>query len=181
MKKMILFCLFCIIGCTCNNEELSKNLIDPINKEYLKANSEIVLFKNQNDTDILVQFESSSFVTSKEDVGPESCEYNTYECGKKIFTMGNYSGQILIDYNSSLSIQINDNADYNTLVLENPQEEHFDNLLNDIELSGFTFNNVLLLDKKIYKNGSINKILYSKPNGIEFILFEDGTWYKRVE
>lgn|GEM_PF-2082522 len=180
MKKMILFSLFCIAGCTCNNEELSKNLINSANKEYLKTNSETVLFKNQNNTDIIVQFESSSFVTSKDDVGPESCEYNTYEYGKRMFNMGDYSGQISIDYNSNLSIQINDNVDYNTLLLENPQEENFDSLLNDIELSGFTFNNVLVLEK-ITEDGTINKIIYSKTHGIEFILFQDGTWYKRVE
>ena len=114
---MILFSLFCIAGCTCNNEELSKNLINSANKEYLKTNSETVLFKNQNNTDIIVQFESSSFVTSKDDVGPESCEYNTYEYGKRMFNMGDYSGQISIDYNSNLSIQINDNG------LAIPEEE----------------------------------------------------------
>ena len=180
MRKIILFFLFCITGCTCNNEELSKIMIDNNDKEYLKDNSENISFVNQNENNIIAKFEAVNYYTEQEEVGRDACEYNTYEYGKRIFKMGNYSGNISINYNSSLSIQINDDINHNTLVLKNQQEKRFDTLLNDLDLSGFTFNNVLLLEKTT-EDGNINKIIYSKTNGIEFILFEDGTWYKRVE
>ena len=46
-----------------------------------------------------------------------------------------------------------------------------------VEFNGEIFENSIEI------NGNVpnNTLIYSKTNGIEFILFEDGTWYKRVE
>ncbi len=180
MKKSLLFILFYIVGCGCNNEELSKLIIDNNDKDYLKGSSEDISFVNQDENNSIAKFDAVNYYTKQHNVGRDTCEYNTYEFGKRIFMIGNYSGKISIDYNSNLSIQFNNNVDYNNLVLKNPQEVNFDTLLSDIEISGFSFSDVLVLEK-VSEGGTINKVIYSKTNGIEFILFEDGTWYKRVE
>ena len=177
---MTMFVMIFFVGCGCNNEELSKIIIDNNDKNYLKGSSENISFIDQDENNIIANLETVNYYTEQHEIGRDACEYNTYEYGNRVFKMGNYSGKISLEYNSNLSIQVNNNVDYNNLVLKNPQEVNFDNLLNDIELSGFTFNNVLVLEK-VSEGGSINKIVYSKTNGIEFILFEDGTWYKRVE
>lgn len=50
-----------------------------------------------------------------------------------------------------------------------------------IEFNNETFNDAVKLEA--YGEGDIylGTLIYSKTNGIEFILFEDGTWYKRAE
>jgi len=50
-----------------------------------------------------------------------------------------------------------------------------------IEFNGETYNNSVLLKENVLDGEPFGHLVYSKTNGIEFILFEDGTWYKRVE
>lgn len=50
-----------------------------------------------------------------------------------------------------------------------------------IEFNGETYENAVLLKQKGSDNTPFGHLVFSKTNGIEFILFEDGTWYKRVE
>ncbi len=83
---------------------------------------------------------------------------------------------------SSLSIQINNYVAYNVLSFYNSNESIFDNLTQNIELAGFTFSDVLILERNKQNSSSIwdiEKIVYTKTNGIEFILFKNGNWYKR--
>lgn len=181
MKKAILFLLFCMAGCVCNNEELGRYMIDNSNKEYLKTNSETVSFKDQEGNTIVAEFEAANYYTQKDDVGPESCEYYTYEYGKRKFNLGKYHGEINMS-DSSLSIQINNYVAYNVLSFYNSNESIFDNLTQNIELAGFTFSDVLILERNKQNSSSIwdiEKIVYTKTNGIEFILFKNGNWYKR--
>lgn len=50
-----------------------------------------------------------------------------------------------------------------------------------IEFNGTTYQNAVLLKQSVLDGEPFGHLVYSKTNGIEFILFEDGTWYKRVE
>ena len=49
------------------------------------------------------------------------------------------------------------------------------------EFNGETYENAVLIKQSVLDDMPFGHLVYSKTNGIEFILFEDGTWYKRVE
>jgi len=55
------------------------------------------------------------------------------------------------------------------------------NSFTTIEFNGETYENAVLLKESVLDGESFGHLVYSKTHGIEFILFEDGTWYKRVE
>ena len=50
-----------------------------------------------------------------------------------------------------------------------------------VEFNGQTYENAILLKQSVLDDMPFGHLVYSKTNGIEFILFEDGTWYKRIE
>lgn len=181
MKKIILLCsiiIFC--GCVCNNEEVGTRMIDIDNKEYLKNTSEKIPFKDQDGNTLIANFEAVNYYTVREDEGPESCEYITYEYGKRKFFIGKYEGEFNISY-SNFYLSIHNYVAFNYLSLDNNIIiEKIGTLTQDIELAGFSFNNVLVFENLNKKEiWDIEKIVYSKENGIELILFRNGNWYKR--
>ena len=50
-----------------------------------------------------------------------------------------------------------------------------------VEFNGETYENAILLKQSVLDDMPFGHLVFSKKNGIEFILFKDGTWYKRVE
>lgn len=180
MKKMILlFSLVLIYGCVCNNEEVGTRMVDIDNKEYLKNASEKIAFVDQEGNTLIANFEAVNYYTQREDEGPESCEYITYEYGKRKFTIGKHEGEFNIDY-SNFSLSIHNYVASNVLSLSENYIEKIDTLTKNVELAGFNFNNVIVFENLEKKDiWDIEKIIYSKENGIEFILFKNGNWYKR--
>ena len=66
------------------------------------------------------------------------------------------------------------------MFLEENTIEKIDALTENIELAGFSFNNVIVFYNRDKKDiWDIEKLIYSKENGVEFILFRNGNWYKR--
>lgn len=54
-------------------------------------------------------------------------------------------------------------------------------IFTNISFNNLNFENAVLLNTRNENGEIVSNIVYSKTNGIEFILFADGTWYKRVE
>ena len=181
MKKLLFLLLtsFIIYSCKCEREEVGRDLLITENKEYLNTNKRIVEYYNQDNVIVKASFDGAKSVISEDREGPEVCSYITTEKGEDNFVFGPYSGQTLFK-NTVLYIELYNGVERNVFNLLNIPDAKYDNALQNITLNGFSFNNVLVLEK-VSEGGSINKIIYSKTNGIEFILFEDGTWYKRVE
>ena len=181
MKKILffLFTSFIIYSCKCEREEVGRNLLITENKEYLNTNKRTIEYHNQDNVIVKASFDGAKSVISEDREGPEVCSYITNEKGEENFVFGPYSGQTLFK-NTILYIELYNGVERNVFNLLNIPDAKYDNALQNITLNGFSFNNVLVLEK-VSEGGSINKIIYSKTNGIEFILFEDGTWYKRVE
>lgn len=50
-----------------------------------------------------------------------------------------------------------------------------------IEFNGETYHDAVLLKQSAATGAPYGNMVFSKTNGIEFILFEDGSWYKRLE
>ena len=184
MKNILLIIAVSLIAysCDCEREEVSRDLLKPENKEYLKTNSRTVEYSNQDNEIIEVTFDGAKSIISEERVGPESCSYSSNEQGEENFSFGSTTGKILYR-NIGLFVTININDSYNSLYVQDFISEINNNKLETIQINGFTFENVLVLEKNTHEtpDGLVNKIVYSKTHGIEFILFEDGTWYKRVE
>lgn len=180
MKKMILlFSIVITYGCVCNNEEVGTQMVDIENKEYLKNTSEKITFVDQNGNTLNADFEAANYYTQREDIGPESCEYITYEYGKRKFIIGKYQGEFNIDY-SNFYLSIHNYVASNYLFLEKNTIGKIDALTEDTEVAGFSFNNVIVFENRDKKDiWDIEKMIYSKENGVEFILFRNGNWYKR--
>lgn len=180
MKKMILlFSIMIFYSCVCNNEEIGTRMIDIDNKEYLKNTFEKIPFVDQDGNTLIADFEIVNYYTVREDEGPESCEYVTYEYGKRKFIIGKYEGEFNIDY-SNFYLSIHNYVASNYLFLEENTIEKIDALTENIELAGFSFNNVIVFYNRDKKDiWDIEKLIYSKENGVEFILFRNGNWYKR--
>ena len=175
---LLLISLF-LHSCKCEREEVGRDLLITENKEYLNSNKRIVEYYNQDNVIVKASFDGAKSVISEDREGPEVCSYITTEKGEENFVFGPYSGQTLFK-NTVLYIELYNGVERNVFNLLNIPDAKYDNALQNITLNGFSFNNVLVLEK-VSEGGTINKVIYSKTNGIEFILFEDGTWYKRVE
>lgn len=176
---ILLFSIVITYGCVCNNEEVGTQMVDIDNKEYLKNTSEKISFVDQDGNILIADFEIVNYYTVREDEGPESCEYVTYEYGKRKFIIGKYEGEFNIDY-SNFYLSIHNYVASNYLFLEENTIEKIDALTENIELAGFSFNNVIVFYNRDKKDiWDIEKLIYSKENGVELILFRNGNWYKR--
>lgn len=180
MKKMILlFSIVITYGCVCNNEEVGTQMVDIDNKEYLKNTFEKISFVDQDGNILIANFEAVNYYTQREDEGPESCEYITYEYGKRKFVIGKYQGEFNIRY-TNFYLSIHNYVASNYLFLGENSIEKIDTFTQDIELVGFSFNNVIVFKNRDKKDiWDIEKMIYSKENGVELILFRNGNWYKR--
>ncbi len=181
MKNAFFLLLISLLlySCKCEREEVGRNLLITENKEYLNTNKRIVEYYNQDNVIVKANFDGAKTIISEDKEGPEVCSYITNEKATENFVFGSYSGTVFF-YNTVLYIELYNGVERNVFNLLDIPDAKYDNALQNITLNGFTFNNVLVF-VKVSEGGSINKIIYSKTNGIEFILFEDGTWYKRVE
>lgn len=182
MKKLfsIVFLLVFIISCTCNEEEVGRNMITNSNLEYCTSQANSFTFYNNNSEIFTANFSGKKLFLQRSNVNPESCNYTVNQYAEEDINIGNYNGKIRID-NTAIGITIENGQFSNELVL-GINSHTIDDNLQDISINGFNFEDVLVIEN----NGratpfNITKIIYSKTNGIEFILFEDGTWYKRVE
>lgn len=186
MKKIMLFLLLVFLFNSCEKEcvphEYNRSLMTDASKEYLDVTKRNVSFLNQNQEEVVISFEQGDISIKKFDAGDdEGCGYFTVESCEQLFNFGNYRGKFEIGQ-SSLSISISNYVSYNFNVLDSNGKE-FNDVTESLELNGFTFTNVLVLPNINTDENSIwdiNKIIYSKNNGIEFILFRDGKWLKQI-
>ena len=181
MKNFFLYSLIILfIGCTCNEEEVGRDNINEQNKVYCYNIDKVNNYITNNNTVINSSFLGFKILESKTNEGPESCRYIVSQHAKQTFTVGSYNGNIRID-NSAFGITMENGQFSNELVL-GINSQIIDDYLQNISINGFNFQDVLVIENNGRATPSnITKVIYSKTNGIEFILFEDGTWYKRVE
>lgn len=175
---LLLTSLF-LYSCKCEREEVGRNLLIADNKEYLNTNKRTLEYYNQDNDIVKANFDGAKSVISEDKEGPEVCSYITNEKATESFVFGSYSGTALFN-NNLLYIELYNGVERNVFNLLDIPNAKYDNALQNVTLNEFSFNNILLLEK-VSEGGSINKIVYSKTNGIEFILFENGTWYKLLE
>lgn len=183
----MLFLLLAFFFNSCEKEcvpyEYNRFLMTDANKEYLNVTKRNVKFLNQNQEEVLVSFEQGDISIKKVGAGDdEGCGYFTVENGEQALSFGNYKGRILIS-SYTLEIQTSNYVSSN-LNMKETNGKDFNDVTESLELNGFTFTDVLVLPNINTDENSIwdiNKIIYSKSNGIEFILFRDGKWLKQIK
>lgn len=185
MKKLaLIITALVLVNCEkdCVPYEYNRTLMTDAGKEYLNVTKRDVKFLNQNQEEVVISFEQGDLSIKKIDAGDdEGCGYFTVESGEQALSFGNYKGRILIG-SFTLDIQISNYVSSNLNVKETNGKE-FNDVTESLVLNGFTFTNVLVLPNINTDENSIwdiNKIIYSKNNGIEFILFRDGKWLKQI-
>lgn len=183
MKKTFILSLISLffLNCVCRNTEEGQMLINESNKAFFNDNSTRNKYITQEQLTIDSEFNGMQYSYSQSRNGAESCSYITYEKGIERLQIGNYIGEIKINV-SSFGIELNNNTIYNRLYTSEFNIS-LDEIVEDITIADFYFENVIIL-KQLSNNESnhdIDTIIYSKTNGIEFILFEDGSWYKRLD
>jgi len=181
MKNIFFLILisFVLYSCKCEKTEVERYLLKNENKEYTNVNMRAIKYIDQDNNLIYSNFDGAKSILNEDRVGPEVCSYRTNEIVTENFVIGTYLGQIIF-LNQALGIFLYNDTERYDFNIQDFQANQYDNALQDITLQGFTFDNVLVLENVVEGNSS-SKIIYSKTNGIEFILFEDGSWYKRLE
>ena len=181
MKKILYFItMFSIFSCQCNHDESDRYLIDGSDKAYLINYMNDIKYVDQNGAEIIADFLNPRFYF-EQDESMSGCSYSTTEHGSQEVNIGNYNGIISLHHYPYLRIMLDDGVSQNYLIISNQKDINLDHSLQNIDIYGMEFQNVLVLENtNKYGAWNIEKILYSKTNGIEFILFADATWYKRV-
>jgi len=182
MKKIVLFVVAVInlVGCCKQGNEIGKEIIPEENKVYFNTSSKTVEYINQDDISEFLVFSGIIYSNYQEEIGADACDYRTYEEGEEYFNLNNYKIVLKITPFNFIVQTLQDEIVKEGFNLSYGGQS-LDNLLQNISINGFIFNDILILENHNEINPIIEKILYSKTHGIEFILFEDGTWYKRVE
>lgn len=174
MKNLLLLLLFTVSSC-CNETETIYTLAKH-EKDLIPYKLQDVVKWTDNNSTI-----HTGIITQMKDeyiIFDELCnttKINELSCFIKI---NNEEYHIMLskkDHNekTNLSIsQITENQIHNLSFINNITTDSFKN----ITFNGEVFDNAIKLE-------SYNKstLIYSKTSGIEFILFNDGSWYKRVE
>ncbi len=160
------------------------------------SNKDTIAYHFTNDEKMIIPYENQDIIKWKNNDGivfsgtvlhktTEVREISDYDC--KSFEGENTEIKFDMDSNSYyVSLMKWDDSRLDLSVSKNIGQDNpitFDapffqkNNFGTVEFNGEVFEN------SIKMNGNLpnNALIYSKTNGIEFILFEDGTWYKRVE
>lgn len=153
MKKLLflLLTLFIIHSCKCEREEVGRNLLKTQNKEYLNTNKRIVEYYNQDNVIVKANFDGAKSIIYEEKEGPEVCSYITTEKGEENFVFGSYVGKIIYR-NTVLFITLYNNDDNSVLFIQDFISDIYNSKLETVQINGFTFENVLVLEKMNMKH-----------------------------
>ena len=179
MKKIFIFLLLAVVavGCKCEETLTVFNLT-----EEEKALIPYQLHQSVNWVDNNNITHNGSVITITEDYdvgdnGPEECGVVKYNRLNSYLQFNNFKYLISISKDYSISFGIHElvNDKSTKYFTGNPKD------FKTIEFNGETYDNAILLKESVLDDEPYGHIVYSKTNGIEFILFEDGSWYKRIE
>jgi len=180
MKKIFIFLLLAIITVSCKCEETVTvyTLTDQEKTIVPYLLNDAVKWKDNNNI-----IHNGSVVKNTVDYSEggsrgEDCNILKYNRLINIIEINEERYEIVLLKNTSISFYISRFKEekaqtfYPTMSLNN---------FSTIEFNGETYENAILLKQSVLDGEPFGHLVYSKTNGIEFILFEDGTWYKRVE
>ncbi len=173
---------FLFIGC-CNSKDVIKYQFEDSEKEYVpySLNQNVTFINNENDTITGIIIEKT---TTTESINEGTCSEVEFDVINSTVQLSDYSAFNirLTKYNFPTFFEISfikNNISQSFI----PIYDHFSKMeFRNITFNNINFENAVLFNTLPNENGEITgSIIYSKTRGIEYILFKDGTWYKRVE
>lgn len=179
MKKILFFMLLIAVAVSCKCEEtLTVYTLTEDEKALVpyQLHQTISWVDNNNN----IRNGSVIKITEDYDVGgsgPEECDEVKYNRLNSHLQFNNFKYLISISKSNIISLGIHE-------YINDKSTKYFTGdpkALKTIEFNGETYENAILLKQSVLDGEPFGHMVYSKTNGIEFILFEDGTWYKRVQ
>lgn len=188
MNKSI-FCLIIILsmlGC-CRDQIVSSYKIPEDQKYLIPFEQDAILsYTSQQDISFSASAKQKKIEVVEERTGPDSCNLWAFEVLKSSIFIHKFELKFEFilskgfgDDDLILSMKrLFEDGSYQDYHIENSngQNQFSEDLFTEIEINGFVFDNVLIL-KTSYLS-SINQIIYSSENGIEYIEFDDGRYLK---
>jgi len=179
-KYCLLLILSTLVSSCCTNKDTITYNFTTEEKAFLPYQAQSIIKWQNNSGDVFNGSTSDKKVLVK--------EISDYDCksfeGEEIniyVTINNENYSISLEKRGSNDIDLNISQSVNGIPTRGfgVDVSHFG--FTTIEFNNKTFNDAIELTA--YGDGDVylGTLIYSKTNGIEFILFEDGTWYKRVE
>jgi|SRR5690606_19480396 len=180
MKKIFPFLLLILITFSCKCEETLTvyTLTDQEKTIVPYVLNDAIKWKDNNN--IIYNGSVVKNVVDYSDGGGRGEDCNIIQHNRliNILEINSERYEIVLKKNTSISFYI---SRYNNEVGQTFYPTVQLNNFSTIEFNGDTYENALLLKESVLDGEPFGYLVYSKTNGIEFILFADGTWYKRVE
>ncbi|SRR5690606_17300152 len=178
MKNILILILLITISASCcnNKDTIIYNLTNEEKALVPYKKLDVITWQNNNGN----VFDGTVLetTTSLREIAEYDCKEFIGESVEIRFNIDNSPYSMTLDKwdGSRIDLSISSNAGRENQIT-------FYSSITDINNFGTVNFNGEVFENSIKINGNLpnNTLIYSKTNGIEFILFEDGTWYKRVE
>lgn len=180
MKNLfsIIFLIVFIISCGCNEEVITFDLTDQEKTIVPYKLNDVVKWIDINNTvynGVLTEIKDRYYEEH------EDCTFLRLNSILYYIEFNNFKYSISLDKSTItttyLTIQEYVDNDVKKSFIRGIKLEDF----TTVEFNGEIYENAVLIKQSVLGGETFRHLVYSKTNGIEFILFEDGTWYKRVE
>ncbi len=183
MRKYYLMILVIFLAGCCKDEIVGRDPLSDYEKELIPYKGYIEIEYLNEDGEIII---AQSIPTKLEsDIwrpGPESCSLREYQKSYSYLIFSSQDFTLKLEVNKLLygefTIQIGRGESYFfsqgcRIILDQPIEQRITN----ISLAGYDFTNVLVLEN-CSADSEIDKIIYSSENGIEYLEFSNGSFFK---
>lgn len=185
--KIIVVFLLIFSGC-CKDEIVKIYRLNNFEKSLIPYNSyQELSFIDDEGNMIIANAQPKESIIETRRPGPESCQLTEYEKEKSSLNFPFNDIVIRLDLESGSSthftlIASSENTFNNgnfEIACEGLFNFSIQERLTDVSINEFDFQNVLIF-QDCRESTEILQIVYSSINGVEFIEFKDGKWFKLV-
>ena len=182
----LLIILFSITGC-CRDQIVASYKLSENDKNLIPFEQDSTLsYISQQDISFSAKAQQRKLEIIEERIGADSCDLwaidelkssifiNTFELEFEfMLSRGFQEDQLILSMKRLFK-----NGTHQDYQIVNSEGSNFFNpdLFTNIEINGFHFNDVLIFNTQL--TSSINRVIYSPENGIEYIDFDDGRYLK---
>jgi cytochrome c biogenesis protein ResB len=180
MRKIFLtmILLGITISCTCNEEVVTLALTEQEKTIVPYVLNDAVKWINNNNT----TFNGTvNEIKEKFDEGGRGCDVVLYNYLFHYLQFEDFKYEVKLYKMSANSVHLVIQEYYENEITKAFKRGIKLEDFTTIQFNGETYENAVLIKESVSGNKPFGHLVYSKTNGIEFILFDDGTWYKRVE
>lgn len=181
--------LFLIISGCCKDKIVESNRLNEFEKSLIPYISyQELTFIDDEENTFIANSQTKEIIIDTDRAGPESCRLTEYE--KETNFLNFPSKDILLkleltaNYDTYFSLTITSESTNNNgrfdLACEGLFNLSIEERLTDLSIYQFNFQKILIF-QNCSESTDIERIIHSTINGIEFIEFNDGKWFKLNE